>query len=218
MCLDKSNRCARHAPRDGYSLPDAEHEGYNSPHAEREEYNGNTPGLIRELSPLDAIGLLSAPGNQPLAVVPVLVGPLQVLVAMLPIILTALGRLVGRPVQAGHDQAAGALAVGSESSSWWSWFAAIGGGVYVGSLVLASSRENVAKIETAKADWALWRGGLDRRGYVPGKEDDPGHDRVVWSFSTKDHQGLCVVAVRGGQPGLRHFRALAGLQPRRRHL
>ena len=133
---------------------------------------------------MDALGISSLIGHGPLAVVPVLVGPLQVLMTMLPIILTAVGGVAVAMFKPATMKRL-ALLLWAQKVVLVILAAMIGSGIYVGSLLLASPRETVAKIETAKTDWALWRGGLDRRGYVPGNEDDPGHDRVVWSFSTK---------------------------------
>jgi len=127
-------------------------------------------------------GVLSC-GN-PLAVVPVLVGPLQALMAMLPIILAALGGLLVALFKPTTIKRL-ALLLWAQKLVLVVLLAAIGGAVYLGARLLASPPASVASAESVKSDWPLWRGGLERRGYVPGQDEDPGHDRIVWSFSTR---------------------------------
>lgn len=133
---------------------------------------------------MDVLSLFLPLSHGPLAVVPVLVGPLQVLATLLPIILTALGGLLVALFRPTTLKRLVQL-LWAQKLVLTPLLAAIGGGIYVASLVPGSAREQVAQVEAAQTDWALWRGGLDRRGYVPGPEEDPGHDRVVWSFSTQ---------------------------------
>ncbi len=120
------------------------------------------------------------PGGS-LAVVPVLVGPLQALMAVLPGILVALGGLVvamfkpsalKRLAQLLWSQKLIVLAI-----------AAAGWGVIHLSGTVFSGMENISAAELgSKAGWPMWRGGTSRRGYAPGAED-PAHGNVVWSFS-----------------------------------
>jgi len=81
--------------------------------------------------------------HAPLAVVPVLVGPLQALMAMLPVILTALGGL-GVPFQPSSMKRM-ALLLWAQKLALLVLMAVVAGSVYLGSLVLASSRESVSR-------------------------------------------------------------------------
>lgn len=111
---------------------------------------------------------------------PVLVGPLQALLAILPGILVALGggilalfrpSVIKRLAQLLWSQK---VAVAVCAVAAW-------GIVELYGLAFPHRAEAVSAA-SGGAGWPLWRGGADRRGFVPGQED-PLEGGVVWSFS-----------------------------------
>ncbi len=131
------------------------------------------------------------------SVVPILVGPLQALIALLPAIMIAIGSLLVSLFKPStlkkllHLLWAQKVAVIIIALVIW-------GGVHLFSLM---GRGTVSKASagTGKTEWSLFRGSLDRRGSVPGAED-PASGKVNWSFS---HEGIktfysspCVVGNR----------------------
>ncbi len=122
-------------------------------------------------------------GSQ-LAVVPVLVGPLQALLAILPGILIALGGSILALFRPSAIKKlfkllwAQKVVVVLVVLGVWGLFR-----LYP--VVFAGSREAVSQANAGGEDWPLFRGGPDRRGAVPGA-GEPAHGNVVWSFS---HEG-----------------------------
>jgi len=128
-----------------------------------------------------ALNFFAGLGGPPVAVVPVLVGPLQALAAVLPGILVALGTTlvavfkpsaIKRFAQLLWAQklvvVAAALGIWGLAHIWRLAFPGVSGDV--GATV-------------AGTDWAMWRGGLSRQGAVPGQTEEPAHGKVVWTFS-----------------------------------
>jgi outer membrane protein assembly factor BamB len=112
------------------------------------------------------------------AVVPVLVGPLQALLAILPSLLLALAGLL--------------LAVFRPSGFvrlvrfFWHQkvFTLVLAGVVVGTVMLSRSGAGgpEATAEKRGTAWPLFRGGPDRRGAVPGA-DEPVTSEALWTFN-----------------------------------
>ncbi|NQT85556.1 PQQ-binding-like beta-propeller repeat protein, partial [bacterium] len=121
------------------------------------------------------------------AVVPVLVGPLQALLAILPSLLLALGGMLlalFRP--------SGIVAL---VRFFWRQkvFTLVLAGVGVGVVLLARSGTGAgpeAAVERAGADWPLFRGGPSRRGAVEGAEEPATHE-LLWTF---DHEANVIYA------------------------
>ncbi len=130
---------------------------------------------------MNPFSLMAMPGVPPAGVVPVLVGPLQALVAILPGILVALGTAlvaVFRPsaikrfVQLLWAQKVVVVAV----------VAGVWGLVHLWAAAFPGAPADVGKAE-AGVDWPMWRGGASRRGAVLGDVEEPAHGNVVWKFS-----------------------------------
>jgi len=125
--------------------------------------------------------------DQPLAVIPVLVGPLQALIAVLPGILIALGGLIVTLFKPSTVKRLLLLL-------WAQKFIvlpvilvaalAVWGLIALSALVFPATAADI-KAATG-GSWPLWRGGPERRGAVLDAED-PAHGKVVWSFS---HDGI----------------------------
>jgi len=123
---------------------------------------------------------MSLPGA-PLGVVPILIGPLQVLVALLPAIAAAVGGLIlalFKPATAKKAVlllwrlklfvvAIAGVTVGAVYAIGWA-FPGYGG--------------PVTQQEASAADWPIFRGGLARTGSVPGT-DSPTQGGVNWAFT-----------------------------------
>jgi outer membrane protein assembly factor BamB len=131
---------------------------------------------------MDVLTLLMTTADQPLAVVPVLIGPMQALLAILPAILVALGGMI--------------VTLFKPSSLWrllqllWSQkvivvliAGAIWGSVLLWGVVFPAQLDDVAKDVGDKREWLLLRGGATRRGFVPGVEEEPAHGYVQWRFA-----------------------------------
>lgn len=117
----------------------------------------------------------------PLAVVPVLVGPLSTLLALLPAILMAVGAAflsllrpsaVKKLVLLLWAQKVAVLAIAAVAvGAWYGW-----------GLLFAAPVQEVARAEVGNAEWTMFRGGPERRGYCPGDADDPGQPGRNWTF------------------------------------
>ena len=131
--------------------------------------------------------LLSSSFSPPLAIVPILMGPLQALLALLPVVLAALGaallaafkprnlwllmRLLWR------QKLAVALVAAAFLVGRWGWRqlgAPPGGGE--------------ARLGEA-APWPNFRGGPQRRGWQPGSPD-PTAPGVQWAYQTSDNAAI----------------------------
>ena len=130
---------------------------------------------------MDLFNLTILPGLSPTAVVPVLVGPLQALLAILPGILVALGT------------AAMALLRPSAIKGFlpllWAQKAVVAAGVvgiwgvvYLWGMASPGVPDDVGAAEVG-SDWAMWRGSAARRGAVLGDVEEPARGKVVWKFS-----------------------------------
>ncbi len=119
---------------------------------------------------------------QPLGVVPVLVGPIQVLLAILPGLLVAL--------------LSGVVALFKPSAMkralvllWRLKVPVLGAAaavvalVHLVPLIFPQSRA-VTEAEAARHEWTMFRGGPDRRGAVPGSPD-PAQGGLVWAFDSE---------------------------------
>ncbi len=117
-----------------------------------------------------------------IGVVPVLVGPLSALMALLPAILIALGSMI---VSLARPRTVKRLilflwaqkfvllpAVAIIWSASWGYRALFG-----------RPRGTVSAAESVAADWPLWRGNLHRTAHGAGEDPDPGDGRVQWVFT-----------------------------------
>ncbi len=116
--------------------------------------------------------------SQPLAVVPVLVGPLQALLAILPGLLVALGTAVLALFSPRMVKAIARL-LWSQKFPMLLILAAAGAIVFFGPRLLAGKA--TVSAAAAGADWPLWRGSLDRRGAAG--DDDPTRGGIRWAFT-----------------------------------
>ena len=139
---------------------------------------------------MDVLTLLTTSADHPLAVVPVLIGPMQALLAILPAILVALGGII--------------VTLFKPSTLWrglqllWSQkvivvliAGAIWGSVLLWGVVFPAELklEAVTDVTATDHDWPLWRGGPARRGFVPGPEEEPAHGYVQWRFVDAEGDG-----------------------------
>ncbi len=117
-------------------------------------------------------------------VVPVLVGPLSALMALLPAILVALFGLaitmfkpsfIKRVLQVIWRQK---IAVIITAAAVWAVF-------HFWGALIPSTGEVSVKEDTGDAAWTLWRGGPARKGSVPSKEE-PSQGNVNWSYIEGD--------------------------------
>ncbi|MEX0885533.1 MAG: PQQ-binding-like beta-propeller repeat protein, partial [Phycisphaeraceae bacterium] len=132
------------------------------------------------------MSFLDAMGGGSLGVVPVVVGPLQALVALLPGILAALGGLLlalFKPTTIKRlfqllwaQKLAVVLIVG-----------AVGGLFYFGSHLLPARAGEVGAVEADAADWPQFRGGIARRGWVNDGEADPVRGGMNWAATPNGH-------------------------------
>lgn len=122
--------------------------------------------------------------ENPLCVIPVLVGPLQALLAILPGIFVALGGLflaffkptaIKRFLQLLWAQKVVVVLV----------VLGIAGLSFGARTLLAAFKPEVTAATTSgsSTEWSLWRGSLERRGAALGQEDDPAHGNVQWTYS-----------------------------------
>jgi len=122
--------------------------------------------------------------SPPIAVVPILLGPMQALLAALPAILMALGTLIVSLAKPSTMKKllkllwVQKIPVALVALAVW-------GLVYLQSILFTNTADTARK-NSAKSDWPLFRGSLDRRGYMPGAED-PVNGNILWSFS---HDGV----------------------------
>ncbi len=111
-----------------------------------------------------------------LAVVPVLIGPLQVLAAILPAILAALGTLLLRLFS---PRTLGAIVrlVWKQKFALLTAIAVIAGGVYGWGMLFPP--ENV--VGAAQGEWPLFRGTPERTGNVSTDGSEPAQGGIVWA-------------------------------------
>ena len=121
--------------------------------------------------------------HSPLAVIPILIGPLQVLIAILPAILVAIGgalltmfkpstiKLTAKVLW--RNKLATLLAIAVVAGVCW--------GVPKAKRALWPDKATTAF--SGKAEWPLFRGGLDRRGGGTDGAADPVGGGKVWAFA-----------------------------------
>ncbi|MEX0716745.1 MAG: PQQ-binding-like beta-propeller repeat protein [Planctomycetaceae bacterium] len=118
----------------------------------------------------------------PYAVVPVLVGPLSTLIALLPAILMAVATALFSLLKPSAmkkfvlllwAQKVAMLAIAAIGvAAWYGW-----------GYLSAAPVEPVAAASGDAADWTMFRGGPERRGYVAGDIEDPGQPGRMTSFT-----------------------------------
>ena len=121
--------------------------------------------------------------SQNLAVVPILIGPLQVLLAILPAILVAIGGAIMAMLKPSSIKI-GLQVLWRNKFSTLATVAVIGGGIY-GFSQLPGCGGGKASAFQGKTEWAMYRGGLDRRGGGMDGAPDPVGKDIVWSFTYK---------------------------------
>lgn len=113
------------------------------------------------------------------AVVPILIGPLQVLLAILPAILMAIGGMILALLKPSAIKAGAKVLWRNKLST------VIAAGVIVGVVYLSShvfgGGVQASAIDRRDEDWPAFRGGVARRGAAPGA-DDPAAGGIVWAF------------------------------------
>lgn len=127
--------------------------------------------------------LLSVPAGargESVAVVPILIGPLQVLLAILPAILISVGGMIlallkPSAIKPGlkvlwRNRLSTVIAVG-----------VIVGVVYLLSFLLGGGGAQASAMDRGEEDWPAFRGGIDRRGAAP-SGDDPTRGGINWAF------------------------------------
>jgi outer membrane protein assembly factor BamB len=132
-----------------------------------------------------------------MAVIPVLVGPLQVLMAVLPAILVALG--------------ATAIALFKPSTvkkllkllwvlKWQVGLVALGIAVlcWTGKRVFAQFAPAAGIMEAGTSDWPMTRGSLERTGAVP-NTDEPSSGGIVWQHRKGNESFFASAAVVGNR-------------------
>ncbi len=114
--------------------------------------------------------------------VPILIGPLQVLLAILPAILMALGGMIFALLKPSAIKAALKVLWRNKLST------AVAAGVIVGAVYSFSyvfgGRAQASAIDRAGEDWPAFRGGLERRGAAPGGKG-PSAGAMVWAFASE---------------------------------
>jgi outer membrane protein assembly factor BamB len=152
---------------------------------------------------MEFFDLLTSPDNglQNLAVIPVLVGPLQALIGLLPVILAALGGMFAAMFKPTMIKRL-LLLLWAQKFIVLGIVVVVGGAIYGAKQLWPSQATGDAGGAVAgQGGWSMYRGTLDRRGYVPGVEElgadgkpvmkdgkpvfkdveDPAHGSVNWS-------------------------------------
>lgn len=114
-------------------------------------------------------------------VVPVLVGPLQALMAILPGLLVALGGAVLAMFKPSAIKKL-ALLLWSQKLFVVSAVAITSLAVYFWPAIFPP--RGAGKWEASSADWPVWRGSPQRRGTAPSPRPDPAGGDVQWRFTT----------------------------------
>jgi outer membrane protein assembly factor BamB len=119
-------------------------------------------------------------GCAPLAVVPILIGPLQVLLAVLPAILVAVGATLIAMLKPSSLK----IVLQVLWRNKWATLVAmalVGAGIY-GFSMIPASRQGQAGTFRGTAEWPMFRGGLERRGAPDGDTvAEPAGGGTVWS-------------------------------------
>ncbi len=121
------------------------------------------------------------PGSLHLAVVPILIGPLQVLMAILPAILVAIGGALVAMLKPSSLKI-GLQVLWRNKASTIVTVAVIGGSIYGFSLLPGCHGGKTAAYQ-GHAEWPLFRGGLDRRGGGTDGAPDPVGGGTMWAFA-----------------------------------
>lgn len=124
--------------------------------------------------------LLSAGSASP-AVVPVLVGPLQALIAVLPAVAVALGATFLGMFKPSFLKKVGRT-IWAQKVAVLAFAAVIVAAVYLKPVLLPSRGVTSAAVEAGEATWPLWRGGASRRGATL-EGPDPSYGEIVWGFT-----------------------------------
>lgn len=118
-----------------------------------------------------------------LAVIPVLIGPLQALMAILPGLLLALAGLVVSMFRPSAVKAFLRL-LWTQKAVLLALAALVAALVYFRPSLFPGKK--AATTMEADRDWPLSRGSPDRRGFVPGREAEPARGAIAWAFRKGD--------------------------------
>ncbi|MFW6152663.1 MAG: PQQ-binding-like beta-propeller repeat protein, partial [Verrucomicrobiota bacterium] len=125
---------------------------------------------------------LIIPLNMPVGVVPILIGPLQVLLAILPAILVSIGATLVAMFKPSSIKAF--LQILWRNKILAVLVAAgITGICYGVSFISDKFQPQAGELERGDAEWPMFRGGLHRRGATLGESPDPTMAENVWSFT-----------------------------------
>jgi len=119
--------------------------------------------------------------DPPMGVVPVLIGPFQALLTLLPAILMALGGLIVAMFRWSTVKKVGLL-LWKKKIGTLITVGAIVGAVYGLKAIWPDTREEARQAEAVVVPWTMFRGGPERRGWVPGGED-PVEGEVNWAHT-----------------------------------
>ena len=119
--------------------------------------------------------------HPPLAVVPILIGPLQVLMAILPAILVAIGGVIISMLKPSSIKI-GLQVLWNNKFSTLVTVAVIAGSIYGFSFIPGCHNGQAAAYQ-GKAEWTMFRGGLERRGGGVDGMPDPVAGSTIWSFA-----------------------------------
>ena len=120
---------------------------------------------------------MDACGGSPLAVVPVLIGPLQALLVMLPVIFAAIGTAMLSLFKPSTMKALGQF-FWTQKIGVLTFLLVIGMGIYAMGFINFGPP---ASPRVAGGDWIAFRGGPQRLGVVLG-DDEPTRPARVWSY------------------------------------
>ncbi len=119
------------------------------------------------------------------AVVPVMIGPMQALLAVLPGILAALGGMLLAIFRPSTVKKLAKL-LWAQKLQVIAAAAVIWGAVHLAGRVLPDRGPEVAEADEEAEDWLQFRGSPHRAGHAPDGYDDPVQGGVNWSFSLGD--------------------------------
>ena len=119
--------------------------------------------------------------STPVGVVPILIGPLQVLIAILPAIIAAVFGAIVTMLKPSSVKA-GFKVLWRNKFATVAFVAVIVGLVYVFSFVSSLFGGKAGAAEAANSDWAMFRGNAERNGYSVDGYENPNSGDTQWVF------------------------------------
>jgi outer membrane protein assembly factor BamB len=132
-----------------------------------------------------------------LAVVPILIGPLQVLITLLPALLAGIGGFFFALFKP-------STAKKTVKLLWKQKFAClvivgvVGGGFYLIRTFIFNGNRSVSAVENSTESWSMFRGDPQRQGRS-GNGPDPLQSGINWAFSTEAKTFLSAPAIAGNR-------------------